>query len=57
MARWRRHQLFWVMAVLAGFAPMVTLAADTADDPPLADKTLVVWVSPADLTQSGGTAS
>ena len=56
MARWRRHQLFWVMAVLAGFAPMVTLAAGTEDDPPLADKTLVVWVSPANLAQSGGTA-
>ncbi len=56
MARWRRHQLFWVMAVLAGFAPMVTLAAGTEDDPPLADKTLVVWVSPADLRNPVATA-
>ncbi len=27
-----------------------------AEDAPLADKTLVVWASPANLTQSGGTA-
>ena len=30
--------------------------ARAADDAPLTDKTLVVWVSPANLTQSGGTA-
>ncbi len=34
----------------------VALAAKAADDTPLTDKTLVVWVSPANLTQSGGTA-
>ena len=32
----------------------VALAAE--DDSPLADKTLVVWASPANLTQHGGTA-
>jgi beta-fructofuranosidase len=30
--------------------------AQAADDARLSDKTLVVWVSPANLTQSGGTA-
>ncbi|MHB8971403.1 MAG: GH32 C-terminal domain-containing protein [Pirellulaceae bacterium] len=34
--------------------PAVTCCA--ADDPPLTDKTLVVWVAPANLTQQGGTA-
>jgi len=41
-----------VLASLACFLP-VTRAADDAR---LTDKTLVVWVSPANLTQSGGTA-
>jgi beta-fructofuranosidase len=33
-----------------------TAVCPAADDPPLTDKTLVVWVAPANLTQSGGTA-
>jgi beta-fructofuranosidase len=33
--------------------PAISIAAD---DPPLVDKTLVVWVAPATLSQSGGTA-
>ena len=33
-----------------------TAACMAAEDAPLVDKTLVVWVSPANLTQSGGTA-
>ena len=41
-----------VCAVIGGFS----VACSAADDPPLTDKTLVVWVSPANLTQSGGTA-
>lgn len=31
-------------------------AARGADDQPLTDKTLIVWMAPANLTQSGGTA-
>ena len=33
-----------------------TAVCIAADDTPLTDKTLVVWASPANLTQSGGTA-
>ncbi|HUU95408.1 MAG TPA: LamG-like jellyroll fold domain-containing protein, partial [Phycisphaerae bacterium] len=33
-----------------------TAVCMAADDTPLLDKTLVVWVSPENLTQSGGTA-
>jgi beta-fructofuranosidase len=43
---------------LAAFAVCVavTTTSMTAEDPPLVDKTLVAWVAPANLTQSGGTA-
>ena len=43
--------------LLAGVAlATATAARMAAADTPLTDKTLVVWVSPANLTQSGGTA-
>lgn len=46
------------LAVLACVAlPSATAAGPAAaSDPPLKDKTLVVWVSPANLTQTGGSA-
>lgn len=45
-------------ALSSGVACLFSLlpAARGADDSPLTDKTLVVWVSPANLKQSGGTA-
>ncbi|NQU22124.1 MAG: GH32 C-terminal domain-containing protein [Candidatus Nealsonbacteria bacterium] len=35
---------------------VITAVCSAADERPLTDKTLVVWVSPANLTQSGGSA-
>ncbi len=45
-----------LMAALIIAAPVMSRAADTEDNAPLTDKTLVVWVSPANLDQKGGTA-
>ncbi len=43
---------------IAAFFPLAAIfaAVACAADEPMVDKTLVVWVSPADLTQRGGTA-
>jgi beta-fructofuranosidase len=38
------------------FSSSFVITAQAAQETALADKTLVVWVSPANLTQSGGTA-
>jgi len=38
------------------FSSFAANAAEAPRDKALVDKTLVVWVSPANLTQSGGTA-
>ncbi len=56
MTRWRTNLLSSVIVALSGLALMSARAAGAEEDPPLADKTLVVWVSPANLSQSGGTA-
>ena len=46
-----------LLAPLAWLALMAQAAVCTAaDDAPLVDKTLIVWASPENLTQSGGTA-
>ena len=42
-------------STLAAIIPSVR-AQSPASDPVLADKTLVVWVAPANLTQRGGSA-
>jgi len=46
------------IVLLAGLAAVVCLAssAQASEETALGGKTLVVWVSPANLTQSGGTA-
>jgi len=47
-----------VAFTVAGMIPPATPAADppSANDAPMIDKTLVVWVAPANLTQRGGSA-
>ena len=47
-----------VLLALLAFTPVpaTTAVCTAADDVRLTDKTLVVWVSPASLTQSGGSA-
>ena len=42
----------WTCVTLASAAAGV----EANNEPPLADKTLVVWASPANLTQAGGSA-
>ncbi|MHB8953295.1 MAG: GH32 C-terminal domain-containing protein [Pirellulaceae bacterium] len=49
------------LSVLLASAVYAVVSASSAshsvaDDSPLTDKTLIVWVSPANLTQTGGTA-
>jgi len=44
------------LAGLAGALGGITAEAAEQDETPLVDKTLVVWVAPADLSQRGGTA-
>ena len=50
------EKIFWIAAVAYTALVTPTAISTAADDPPLVDKTLVVWVAPANLTQSGGTA-
>jgi len=46
--------VIWLACLLC-LLPVVPVV-QAADEAPLSDKTLVVWASPANLTQSGGTA-
>ncbi len=46
----------WLILVALSAVVLGTAASTTADDDLLLDKTLVVWVSAANLTQSGGSA-
>lgn len=50
-----RRLLYRTVLAWIALLPTATASLATADTP-LTDKTLVVWVSPADLAQSGGTA-
>ena len=43
-------------AFLLAASALVASALAQTPQPPLADKTLVVWVAPANLTQRGGSA-
>jgi beta-fructofuranosidase len=46
----------WLLVALPCTALASALAAQTPPDEPLRDKTLVVWASPRNLTQHGGSA-
>lgn len=50
------NRLSGVLLRLFAAATFLSASPSRADDSPLLDKTLVVWVAPANLTQSGGTA-
>lgn len=50
-----KERLFFTLLAVAAFAS-ATHVSTAADENRLTDKTLVVWVSPANLTQKGGSA-